>query len=399
MRKLTIFFACLFVTACSGMGTLRSQKPNWVFDTTGPADISRLQSDPNSPLYEFYSAYVVSRCRAVALPALVPVDHFDSPTGQVAAQTCATVNTASSGLTTSNVAQQFTRSGFRLADTVCASYFRRLGNQDQDLDFYSESTNLLNGLATGVMGLTDTPAETISIVGTTFTALAAGLETFDSVYHFAPDLNEVESMVARARLEYEETLFATQSSAPQDYYAAVRAIETYQGMCQTSHIRALVNQAINAAQLEAPVSTSRERFFDSALTNQQIAEVSAYFGGIPLSETSVIWLTKFARGGIVDDNEIARFDAMMAAAQLTTIDPAQSPTRPWLDDFRVWLDQLRANHPDTYAELISAANNLSLSELPAVGAEAAELVEAATAPSATSTGSVTVGASRVVSDD
>lgn len=394
MHKIIPVIACLFATACGGYTQLRTVKPNYIFNSTGPVDIGDEQSESDSPFYEFYSAYVVSRCRAVALPAFVEVKHFGN-----AANTCEKVNTQSAQQSTTQVAQQFTRSGFRLSDSVCSEYFRRLGNQDQDLDFYSESTNLLNGLATGVMGLTDTPAETISIVGTTFTALAAGLESFDSVYHFAPDLNEVESMVTRARLEYEETLFATQSSAPQDYYSAARAIETYQQMCQTSHIRALVNQAINAAQLEAPVSTSRERFFNSALTNQQIAEVSAYFGGNPLSETSVIWLTKFARGGIVDDNEIARFDAMMAAAQLTTIDRAQTPTRPWLDDFRGWLDQLRTNHPDTYAELITAANNLPLSELPADGAGDAELVAAATAPAATSTGSVTVGASRVVSDD
>lgn len=246
---ISLAISSTFLVSCSGMGGLKGTKPDFVMNANGPNNIRYVEPIPESLIQQFSNDYNVAKCLTQSIEA---VGGFKCDKKVWESKKPWTIKKT-------QVSLNMIKSGFRLSDSVCAAYFRRIGNQDQDLDHYSNAVNIVGGLTSAVMGATGVPAKSIAITAASFSGVLGAFESFDSVYHFSPDVQAVENMVTKAGNAYEKQLYTkikNIANVDVDFYDAVQAIEGYQKICQTSNIRALVNQAIETSMPRSPENTS-----------------------------------------------------------------------------------------------------------------------------------------------
>ena len=266
-----IFFPFL---ACCGTGLTvpRPIKPNYVLDANGPQSVGYKNPRSNSLIERFISTYHISSCKSLGNELILPevqstmvfgVGRSRETDNLVVKKICdgATPedddNQGAAPRSFSDILQSvseeeaavdMTKAGFRLVDNVCDAYFRRIGNTDQDLEFYREGTNIVSGATAAVLGVAGASALSRTITATGFATLISGFDAYDTIYNFSPDVQAVSKLIATARKKYEESLFASgDEKSPKNFDDAVKAVSEYQAICQTSYIRSLVNQSIDAS--------------------------------------------------------------------------------------------------------------------------------------------------------
>ncbi|MCF6292897.1 MAG: hypothetical protein L3J04_05825 [Robiginitomaculum sp.] len=345
------------LNSCTGLTIPNSIKPNYVMTANGPQKVGFSQPIPASLIQQFADDYSVSWCKSQSIPGKFFLSKtYEESTSKVAEIHVQCGATATISISSSLAAQKMTKSGFRLMDSVCSSYFRRLGNQDQDLDFYSRTINDMSGVTSAILGVTGVNAKSLAITNTLFAGANAGLESFDAIYHFSPDLQAVENMVSRAGEAYEGQLFT--DSAPKDFYDAVKAVENYQRICQTSNIRALVNQAIEKSKLTAASRTTRNLLIRNNVTNTQIGLLSEDIEITSISQATLVWLTAGVTGKILKE-DLPKLYSLLEVAGITD---AESK----FELVRKWLDNLAKSEPNSYEALLSRVDQLDPSALPSV---------------------------------
>ena len=134
----------------------------------------RDKEDPSDPYELFVADYENSLLAAHALTIeleAVPEDQ-QSKLGQFRRIVIENSGAAN------RLARNLLNSGITYSALVCDRYFNVLANRNQDIGFYVEGAGLFGGLAASVLGLTGSPAKSIALTATGFTATIAGLEAY-----------------------------------------------------------------------------------------------------------------------------------------------------------------------------------------------------------------------------
>lgn len=352
----------MVLPSCAGMGTPKALKPNYIINANGPLTAGFSNPTVNSQIKDFATTYSISRCLSSPVPSL---DNFVLEThlvdGAEIKRTQSLVTCDSSDITVdeTGAAALMSKRGFDFMDSVCEAYFRRLGNQDQDLDFYTKTLNTVSAALTAILGVTQADAKSIAIVSSLFALSEAGLEGFDESYHFADDLNAVELLVFRAMDAYKDALWT--SATPEDFSDAISAVQGYQRICQTSSIRALVNEAIIAAEISAVPRTRRDRVIKTSPSSETLNTLFSTVGVPAMSQATLDWLVFGANGGATTAADQTKLFALLTQAGIADPTAALATTR-------TWVDALAANEYPAFEKLNSRVKLLKADGLPPVAA-------------------------------
>ena len=345
------------LTSCAGMKIPNAIKPNYILDAQGPLNAG-FNPEVNSQITDFATAYNISRCKSSSLPTkanFVYETHELNNNRVKAKQELVTCNSVAIEANEVEAAIDMTKTGFDFMDSVCDAYFRRLGNQDQDLSFYGIGLNTVSAALTALLGTTEADAKSIAIVSSLFALGEAGLEGFDETYHFAAELNAVEELVYRAMDAYEQVIWAEQS--PTDFSDAKTIIHGYQRICQTSSIRSLVTQAVKAAKIEPVSTTARDRLIRTNPSSEKINQLYSDISVTALTQSSFDWLIAGAMGVVPKTSE-TKLVALLKQSGIA--DPVSE-----FPKVRNWFDELSKTDYYAYQNILARMNELDITLLPA----------------------------------
>lgn len=279
---LTIVLSPWLASCGTGLTVPRPIKPNYVLDANGPQSVGYKDPRSNSLIERFISAYHISSCKSLGNELILPEirsrrvfgvgrsietdnlvvkkicngpTHEDSSTQPDQGPATRSFSDILQSISEEEAAVDMTKAGFRLVDNVCDAYFRRIGNTAQDLEFYREGTNIISGTTAAVLGVAGASALSRTITATGFATLISGFDAYDTIYNFSPDVQSVSKLIATARKRYEDDLFDSDGEKiPENFDDAVKAVSAYQAICQTSYIRSLVTQSIDASVKKVEVT-------------------------------------------------------------------------------------------------------------------------------------------------
>ena len=165
--------------------------------------------------------------------------------------------------------------GFSFSMSLCDRYFNILANNNQDLGFGTEAMAIGSGFVSSVLGLTESPAKSISLVATGFSATIAGMESFQQHYYFGPDVSTVREMVAGGMENYRANILSSDLS-DLNHYTAINHIQRMQSICQVDRIKSYVDQAV--ANQQITFSTAAREDFFGLVSLDFTAQVSQLLG-------------------------------------------------------------------------------------------------------------------------
>lgn len=354
------------LTGCVGLDVPSATKPNFVLNEDGPTHFGKKPPKASSLIASFSNSYNLAQCKA-QLANSGDKAYFEYIVVNASGKSTAEKLKCSdqSAVSASASAAKMYDDGLAVADAVCRAYFRRLGNQNQDLDYYASMSNNFGGFVAAVLGAAESSAKSISITSASFAALTAGFETFDEAYHFNPDVQAVEDMVFRAK-----NAFVQEYGTVTNFKQATTGVEGYQAICQTSHIQKLVNEAIASAELTAAPRTAREVLNPTTVSNAELGNLATQLGSPNrISPGALAWLAAFSRGKVATTADRARFDLLLGSEGIT-LDATK------ISNLEQWLDNLRATEVSAYNALIQRASSLNTDDLPAMSSTPAEQSQA-----------------------
>ena len=368
VMKRALWALALLLPGCVGLDVPSANKPNFVLNAQGPTNVGVSEPDGWSLIAAFSNSYNLAQCRFDLIQDAGAADlHFQyyvvNSAGDTEAKAMKCADQAN--VDKAEVAQKMYEDGMAVADAVCRSYFRRLGNQNQDLDYYSMVSNNLGGFVAAVLGAAESSAKSVAITSASFAAITAGFETFDEAYHFNPDVKSVEQMVFRAK-----SAFITEYGRVTTFKEATTGVEGYQSICQTSNIQRLVNEAVSRADLSAAPRTARDRLIPESISNVETGKLSGILGTANrVSSGAIAWVTALSRGRVRTPADRQKLDALLNAEGIT-LDNTK------LANFDQWLDNLRIAEPRAYTALLQRADALDPQNLPDIGSAPAEQTQA-----------------------
>jgi len=384
MKNLYTCLAFFAISGCQGLGWPTAIEPNFVLNEEGPTGVGAKSPSPSSLIVSFSNSYHLAQCKSdlvvqtnksfLYYSSIVDAKNPEKRSLGMRHVTCA----AQSGVTEARAAQKMYDDGIILSDAVCRGYFRRLGNQNQDLDYYAELTNNLGGFSAAILGITESSSSAIAITAASFASIVAGFESFDEAYHFNPDLQSVEDMIFRAK-----TAFRAEYNTVSTFKAAVEGVDAYQSICQTSNIRKLVNEAVSKAELTAAPRTARSTQIPITISNQMSANLTEIVGApARISRTAIEWLISAANGSVRTDEDKAKFDSLLATEGISSASEK-------ISSVYIWMDKLRASEPRAYQQLLQDSQNRKASDLPDLNATDEEKTKFLSTKNADSTQSLT----------
>lgn len=140
------------------------------------------------------------------------------------------------------------RSGFSLANIYCAEYFEGLTQRQAKLNYTKAQTNIIGGLASGTLGIFEAPASTIATVAASFAAIGASLDSVNSNFLLAPNIEGVKSLVENAQGSIQ-----TQSMAATypDFATAQSVLVRYVELCTFGGVKRLIDESVKNAKVVA----------------------------------------------------------------------------------------------------------------------------------------------------
>ena len=185
-------------------------------------------------------------------------------------------------------------SGFAFSELLCDRYFNILANNNQDLGFGTESLAIGSGLTASVLGLTQSPAKSIALVASGFSATIAGMEAFQQHYYFGPDVSTVRQFVMDGMANYRSTVVSSDLSGL-NHFSAKGYVQRMQSICQVDSIKSYVDQAV--ANQKISFSTGAREDFFSRVSLDVVSQLSRALGSNQtLSPQDITYLYMLSTG-------------------------------------------------------------------------------------------------------
>jgi hypothetical protein len=148
-------------------------------------------------------------------------------------------------------AQDFLDAGLALTEVYCDDFMFKLGALRQNNDALYQGTALAGTTAATILAAASASQPAIALTSAGFTTALAGIEVFQNVYLFAPDISAVQSLVDEAMSAYVLAATAPTRRATYGYESAFTTIRGAQTICEVQSIRHLVNEAVKAGTVQA----------------------------------------------------------------------------------------------------------------------------------------------------
>ncbi|MDZ3830670.1 MAG: hypothetical protein U0S50_02490 [Sphingopyxis sp.] len=146
-------------------------------------------------------------------------------------------------------ALETTKLGMTLVELRCELFFSSIGRGSQKMDFIHREVEILTSALTATLGLISASDNAVTGAGLLSGATLSSLDNYSNVFFFSPEVGKVQRLVADAFAVLRAETFAP-SQVPKDFDAMVRAIKRHQSICTPHEIRRLVNEAVDAGEIE-----------------------------------------------------------------------------------------------------------------------------------------------------
>ena len=243
----TIFFVCLFNSACS----------------TAPYRLNPVEVQTHDHLMD-----------------LATTKHSDNNPDQGFIAKEARFRTAlfeaSSAPNETARASHYLEAGVAVADLYCRSHLQRLQAQRSKMEAIHGTTNIVDATVSAALGLAGASADSVAGSSVLFSALEAQYENLDAAFLVSPDIAQVEKIVFEARDELYTEIF--KNNGPPTYYEAERRLAAYHNLCTFSGIKRLVNDAISAGTPIIKTQSNNQSTLSNIATSEKLRSLSEKIG-------------------------------------------------------------------------------------------------------------------------
>lgn len=154
------------------------------------------------------------------------------------------------------------RSGRALLDLQCNRYLDALGLANQAASYERQQTGLVGGFVAAIMGLTGSTAKQVAGAATAFAFAGSSMDAFTSTYLFSDAAKSVTKIVRDSQSAFLGALTLDQNGF--EYADAVAVLTGYEALCRPAHIRALIDDSVTKARIEADFTRPRASDGDTA---------------------------------------------------------------------------------------------------------------------------------------
>lgn len=148
------------------------------------------------------------------------------------------------------------KTGRSLLDLHCNQYLDQLGMTQQSHANQRRQTDLVGGFTSAILGLAGSPSSHVAAVAAGSTFVGSSLDSFSAAYLFSDATRSLVQLVREARRAFIDGLTVPRKDL--DYATMVDILSGYEAVCRPAQIKALINEALTNARVEAePVANAK----------------------------------------------------------------------------------------------------------------------------------------------
>ena len=181
-------------------------------------------ADPNSPAHRVEQAQVDNYYKALALARPVYDDHGMGTNDPVAIT-------------------NFVYEGISLVDAYCLRWFHRVEDTQRKVDLNEKDFNIIRQLGTVALGIAAASPNWVTGYGAINTAIAGGVENFNTALLTAPTAKKVKSKTLQMMADYAK-VFKT-DAATLRFSEAYGRLEIYADICTFVTIRDAIDSSLD----------------------------------------------------------------------------------------------------------------------------------------------------------
>ncbi|CAA6811268.1 MAG: Unknown protein [uncultured Sulfurovum sp.] len=143
-------------------------------------------------------------------------------------------------------------SGITYSHLLCNDYFERLSYTKAHRDFAQKETNLVGGLASGLMGLAQTSSSVLAGTGILFSFAGTSFDSYNESFLLSPNLSMLERLVKERQKEEEIVIYKKLNESFEKRWPnrietleqGERALSGYISHCTVNGIKTLLDAAV-----------------------------------------------------------------------------------------------------------------------------------------------------------